>query len=103
MPVFVSVLPQKYIVERIGGERVNVSVMVGRGQSPATYEPTPRQITRLANARVYFRLGVPFEDVWMDRLVAANPDMLIVNCREGIPTRTIDHIDMSMTRWIVAG
>lgn len=95
IPVFVSVLPQKYFVERIGGERVQVSVMVGPGQSPATYEPTPRQMVRLADARVYFRLGVPFEDVWMDRLAAANPDMLIVNCRAGIPLRTINSIDGS--------
>ncbi len=40
--VFVSILPQKYFVERIGGERVVVSVMVGPGQRFATYEPMPK-------------------------------------------------------------
>ena len=44
LSVFVSILPQKYFVERIGGEHVRVSVMVGPGQSPATYEPRPRQM-----------------------------------------------------------
>ena len=73
MEVFVSTLPQKYFVERVGGERVVVSVMVGPGQSPATYEPTPRQLSHLSKARLYFRIGVAFEDVWMDRISAANP------------------------------
>ena len=34
LPVFVSILPQKFFVERIGGERVDVTVMVGPGQNP---------------------------------------------------------------------
>ncbi|MCI0399788.1 MAG: zinc ABC transporter substrate-binding protein [Gammaproteobacteria bacterium] len=85
--VFVSVLPQKYFVERIGGDRVHVSVMVGPGQTPELYEPTAKQMVRMANAQVYFRLGIPFEEVWMGRIAATNQDMLIVNCREGIPIR----------------
>jgi zinc transport system substrate-binding protein len=84
LPVFVSVLPQKYLAERVAGERVAVSVMVGPGQSPATYEPTPRQMARLAAARIYFRIGVPFEGVWADRLAAANPSMKIIDTGQGI-------------------
>jgi len=34
---FVSILPQAYFFERVGGNRVQVSVMVGPGQSPHTY------------------------------------------------------------------
>ena len=41
--VGVSVPPQAYLVERIGGERVEVNVMVPPGASPATYEPSPQQ------------------------------------------------------------
>ena len=33
--VTVSILPQKYFVERVGGEHVNVNVMVQPGASPA--------------------------------------------------------------------
>ena len=84
LPVFVSVLPQKYLAERVAGERVAVSVMVGPGQSPATYEPTPRQMTRLAAARIYFRIGVPFEGVWVDGLAAANPSMKIIDTGQRI-------------------
>lgn len=40
-------MPQKYFVERVGGQRVAVSAMVGPGQSPETYDPTPSQLSRL--------------------------------------------------------
>jgi zinc transport system substrate-binding protein len=87
---FVSILPQQYFVERVGGQHVAVSVMVGPGQSPATYEPTPGQLSRLARARIYFRIGVKFEDVWMTRIAAINPDMRIVDLRDGIALRPVD-------------
>jgi zinc transport system substrate-binding protein len=87
--VFVSILPQKYFVERIAGNHAEVSVMVGPGDSPATYEPTPRQIDALSRARAYFQIGVPFEQVWMPRLRAANPQMLVVDTAAGIKRRDI--------------
>jgi zinc transport system substrate-binding protein len=88
--VFVSILPQKYFVERVGGKHVSVSVMVGPGQSPATYEPTPSQLSQLAEARLYFTIGVEFEQAWMKRIAAANPAMRIVNMRRGIPGREVE-------------
>jgi len=86
--VFVSVLPQKYFAERLGGARVSVSVMVGPGQSPATYEPRPAQMTLLEGARIYFRIGAPFENVWMDRLREINPDMTVVHTGEQVTVRS---------------
>lgn len=87
--VFVSILPMKYFVERIAGERFDVQVLVGPGQSPATYEPTPRQMSKLSDAVVYFRIGVPFENVWIDRITKASPDMQIIDTRKGIELREI--------------
>lgn len=84
LKVFVSVLPLKYFVERIGGPHVVTEVMVGPGQSPATYEPTPRQMSRLGQADLYFRVGVPFERIWMQRLVDLNRRMRVVDLRDGI-------------------
>jgi zinc transport system substrate-binding protein len=93
IPVFVSILPEKYFVERVGGEHVSVSVMVEPGQSPATYEVTPRQMARLAAARLYFRIGVPFEDAWMARIMAANPAMTVLELQEGMVLRNVDRVD----------
>lgn len=82
--VWVSVVPQRYFVERIGGHRVRVSVMVEPGSNPATYEPKPGQIEGLGQAQLYVRIRVPFEEAWMDRILAANDEMLVVDQSEGI-------------------
>ena len=84
IPVFVSIVPQKYFVEKIGGALVDVSVMVKPGASPATYEPKPRQMVDLSKTKIYFAIGVPFEKVWLKKIAAANPKMQIVNIQEGI-------------------
>lgn len=82
--IFVSVLPQKYIAERIGGDAVAVNVMVQPGDSPETYEPNPRQISKLSGADLYVRVGVVFENSWMDRIRAVNPAMPVLDARDGL-------------------
>ena len=82
--VAASILPQKYFINKIGGDRVNVSVMVLPGANPATYEPKPRQMVNLAQAEIYFAIGVPFEDNWLPKFAKTNPDMTIVATQSGI-------------------
>jgi len=50
-------MPRKYFVERITGDLAEVHVMVPPGRSPATYEPTPKQVSILGGADVFFTLG----------------------------------------------
>jgi zinc transport system substrate-binding protein len=57
--VFVSILPQKYFVEMIGGGHVTVEALVGPGQSPHTFEPSPQQMTSLSKADIFFSIGFP--------------------------------------------
>jgi zinc transport system substrate-binding protein len=87
--VFVSVLPQKTFVERVGGPRVEVQVMVQPGASPHTYDPTPRQVAALAEADLYLAIGVSFEDAWMGRIRATNPVMRILDSSQGIDLRAM--------------
>ena len=82
--IMVSILPQAYFVKRIGGDKVEVTVMVPPGANPATYEPTASQMKALVQAKMYVRIRVPFEYAWMDRIAAANRHMLIVDSTEGI-------------------
>ncbi len=84
MKVFVSILPQKYFVDKIGGNRVEVSVLVEPGASPHSYEPKPGQMAALTKAAVYFAIGVNFEEVWLKRIASLNPQMLIVHTDRGI-------------------
>jgi len=83
-PVFVSILPLKTFVEKVGGSRVEVSVMVPPGASPHTYEPKPSQMVALSRAGLYFAIGVPFEDVWLKRFASSNPRMKIVHTEDGV-------------------
>ena len=84
LSVFVSIVPQKYFVQQIGKDKVDVQIMVQPGASPATYEPKPRQMADLADADLYFAVGVPFENVWLKKISAANPGMKVIHTDHGI-------------------
>jgi len=87
--VFVSLLPQAVGVERVGGDRVKVGVLVGPGQSPHTFEPTPKQMTDLARARLFFTIGWPFEERLRAKVTAINPNITVIDTREGVPLRSM--------------
>lgn len=82
--VTVSILPEKYFVERIGGDLVAVNVMVVSGADPHTYEPKPAQMAALSNSAIFFRIGVEYENAWLERVSSTNPEMKIVDLSEGI-------------------
>ena len=84
IPVFVSIPPQKYFVEKIGGSLVTVSVMVPPGANPHIYEPRPNQMTALSKSRIYFAVGVTFETVWLPKFAKLNPQLRIVHTDKGI-------------------
>ena len=79
IPVFVSIAPQAYFVNKIGEGLVETWVMVEPGAQPHTYEPRPKQMIALSKARIYFAVGIEFETVWLDRFKAVNPAMTVVH------------------------
>lgn len=90
LPVFVSIQPQAYFVKRIGGDRVSVDTLVMPGKNPATYAPSPGQMSHLAKAKVFFRIGVPFEDTLMPKIKNSSKDLLIVDTQKGILLRKME-------------
>ena len=60
--VFVSIDPVAYFVKRVAGPLADVNVLIGPGQDPHTFEPTPKLIAKLADAQVLFKIGFPFEE-----------------------------------------
>lgn len=94
MLVAVSILPQAYFAQRIGGEHVALEVLVGPGQNPHAYEPTVRQMTELSQAHLLLTIGVPFEDALTPRLKEVCPALKIVPAQQGIervPMGEVDH------------
>ena len=89
LSVFVSIEPQRYFVERIGGKYIHAEVMVKSGQNPATYEPTPLQITRLGKAKVFFTIGVPFEKSFLKKIKSSLINLNTIDTSRGIVKRKI--------------
>ena len=75
--IHVSILPQKYFVEKIGGDKVKVDVLVKPGKSPATYAPSPDQIKKLGMSDIYFKIGVPFENGILNKIRSMNKTKII--------------------------
>ena len=80
----VSILPQQTFVKAIGGDKVNVSLMVLPGNSPHTYEPKPSQMIDIAKADLYFSIDVEFEDIWLPKFQNLNTKMRMVDLADGI-------------------
>ncbi len=84
IPVFVSILPQKYFVQQIGRELVDVRVMVQPGSDPHTYEPKPQQMVAISKAKLYFAVGIVLEEAKLSKITAVNPNMKVIHTDHGI-------------------
>lgn len=85
----VSIIPQKYLVTFIAGDRCDVQAMLPTGSNHETYEPAPRDMEKISSSKLYFALGaLDFELTWLDRLKASNPTLQVVNTSEGIQMLT---------------
>ena len=58
--------------------------MVPAGASSHTYEPTPRQMVVAGQAKLWFRIGEPFENRAVQALTSHHPDLEIVDLRQGL-------------------
>jgi ABC-type Zn uptake system ZnuABC Zn-binding protein ZnuA len=70
MRVITSIFPLTDLVEQLAGDRLEVSTLIPAGASAHAYEPTPEQVRRLSEARVFFQVGLGLE-FWLDKLVQA--------------------------------
>ncbi|WP_171909966.1 metal ABC transporter solute-binding protein, Zn/Mn family [Aquisalimonas asiatica] len=89
----VSVPPQAYLVETIGGDRVDVSVMIEPGQSPHTFSLSPRRMMALDSARLYFKVGHPdltFERRFLQHVEDEGRGARVVDLAEGEDFLDID-------------
>lgn len=91
--VFVSILPQKYFVEYIGGDAVQVEVMIPPNHSPATYAPLPTQMRALSHADLFLSIGVPSEKGWLPKVQKLNKTILLVDQGKDIDRKPISRYD----------
>lgn len=83
--VSVSILPQKYFVDKIAGNLLQVNVLVPPGSSPHNYEILPSQMKDLARSKAWLQIGLlTFEDALKEKLASVNKNVAMVNCSEGV-------------------
>lgn len=83
--ITVSILPQKYLIQQIAGDKFKINVLVPQGSGPETYEPTAMQMQNLSKSSLYFTIGLlDFERSWYNRIRELNPELTIVNTSDGI-------------------
>jgi len=79
------------IVKAIGGERVEVTMLVGPNADAHVYSPSPADAKKLADARVVVVNGLGYEG-WIERLVKASGTKApVVTAAKGVkPRRTTE-------------
>lgn len=90
--LLVTIVPQAEMVEFIGGEYVDVTIMVPPGESPHSFETTPEQMKKVAEATAYFKVGsgVEFEVIHMDAILEQNSGLHVFDCSEDITVISFD-------------
>ena len=91
LDVLVSIVPEQTFVEAIGGNRVNVSLMVEPASSIHTYEPKASQMVDVSKTSLYFAIGVEFEEVWLPKFQNLNPTMQVLHLDTKIEKIAISH------------
>lgn len=83
--VTVSIAPQKWLVEQIAGDRLEVKALLGQGANPESYEPAMSHLLNLEQSRIYFTLGnLGFEEAIIQKVKASKPGLRIACITEGI-------------------
>jgi zinc transport system substrate-binding protein len=86
--VAVSIAPQAYFVHRIAGDSIAVEVLLPPGQSPHTYDISPQQMSRLADADILFMVGMPFDQRIVSKFRDTFKNLRVVDTRVGVPMRS---------------
>ena len=82
--IMVSIEPQRYFAEKILGDRYQISCLVPEGQSPESYQPSPKQMIEVGRSVAYFQIGqIGFEQAWMASIKANNPAMKFYDLSRG--------------------
>ena len=88
--VVVSILPHAYFVDQLAKDMVDVVTLVGEGQNPHSYEPSPSQMAKLAKAKLWILSGTDFEFSLRQKVTNLYPNLVIVDGTEGMTFRQLE-------------
>lgn len=83
--VTVSIEPQRYLLEQITGDKVQVRSLLTEGANPETYDPSVTHMFNLGKSIGYLRMGnIGFEAAIIDKISEGNPNLRIFDTSAGI-------------------
>lgn len=91
--IFVTIPPQQWLVDQIGGPHTSTRVLIDKGQDPHTFEPTPKQIAQLSNASLFFSVGMEFETTILGKLAATHSQLTIIDSGKGVQRHSMESDD----------
>jgi len=90
--VIVSIAPLADFVRQVGGDRVDVKLLLPPGASPHVFEPTPKAVKDVSVAAIFVKIGAGLE-FWAEKIIqsSGNKKLIIVDSSSGI--QLIKHHD----------
>lgn len=83
--ITVSIQPQKYMLEKIVGDKWEIKCLLSNGANPESYDPSLTHLLNLENSKAYFRIGnVAFESAIINKVQNNNPGLKLFDNSEGI-------------------
>ena len=83
--ITVSLEPQKYFLDKIVGDKIDVECLLANGANPENYEPSMENLMQLERSAAYVKMGnVGFEQVLVDKLKQNNTSLKVYDASKGI-------------------
>ena len=82
--VFVPISPYQFIFERLAGDLIDIKVIVGEGDDPHSYSPTPKQIVDMAQSNLLCSGELGFESNYFVKVGDGNSDPKELNLLENL-------------------
>ncbi len=84
LPVVATTTIVADVVRQVGGEAIELTVLVPAGVDPHAYEATPRDVARIGGARAVFANGAGLEQFLEPLLAGAGGEAEVISVSEGI-------------------
>jgi len=84
--VIASIAPLADFAKQVGGEQVEVMLLLKTGASPHIYEPTPKTLRDISRAKIFVKVGAGLE-FWAEKIITAsgNKNLVVIVASSGIP------------------
>jgi manganese/iron transport system substrate-binding protein len=78
------------IVRQVGGDRIDLTMLLPVGADPHTFQPTPRDLTHVADAHVIFANGMGLEEFLNPMIANAGGEAVVIHVSDGIEPRQFE-------------